>query len=61
MKKNYQQPETLVVHIQHQCIICNSPLNSVSTNADLTYGGGSNQAARVKQNNYSVWDDDWSE
>ena len=61
MKKKYMKPEQRVVKIQQQCIICVSQLSSVSSNADLNYGGGSNQAARVKQNAYSVWDDDWSE
>ena len=61
MKKEYMKPEQRVVKIQHQCIICVSPVTTVSNNADLNYGGGNNEAARVKQNAYSVWDDDWSE
>ena len=55
------KPAQRVVKIQPQCIICVSPVTTVSNNADLNYGGGNNEAARVKQNAYSVWDDDWSE
>jgi len=64
MKKEYQKPTMNVVKIQQYSIICTSPLTSVGTNLgtdNISYGGGSNQAARVKQNSYNVWDDDWAE
>ena len=59
MKKIYQRPDLTVVHIQHQCLICQS-VTSVENNADLNYRGGGNDAARVKgQGDYNVWDDEW--
>ena len=61
MKKSYLKPEQRVVKIQQHSIICSSPLTSISNNAELNYGGGSNQSARVKRDCYNVWDDDWSE
>lgn len=64
MKKNYIQPATTVVRVAvHGHILDGSPVRSVSSgNVGLNYGGGSNQASRVKeQDNYNVWDDDWSQ
>ena len=61
MKKEYLAPALLVVEVQMEQSMLQavSPFTSVSTNADLNYGGGSNQAARVKRDCYNVWDDDW--
>ena len=60
MKKTYLQPTMMVVTLQQHSIICSSPVNRVSTNVDMDYGGSSTQSARVKS--YTVdWDDDWSE
>ena len=65
MKKEYLAPALLVVEVQMEQSMLQavSPFTSVSTNADLNYGGGSsNQAARVKERgDYNVWNDDWSE
>ena len=61
VKKIYQRPEMNVVRVHHALMLCTS-LNSVAGNADMNYGGGSSsEAARVKQNDYSVWDDAWNE
>ena len=60
MKKTYLQPTMMVVTLQQHSIICSSPVNRVSGNADLDYGGGGNGPARVKSNTVD-WDDDWSE
>lgn len=59
MKKTYRKPTTLIVTIQHTKLLMTSDLdNSVSGNADWTYGGGAGDSdGRVKQ--YSVWDDEW--
>ena len=62
MKKNYVKPTTLVVEIQIESQLLNqSEIHGVSTNdgVDISYGGGSNQAARVKSN--AVDWDDWGE
>ena len=59
MKKMYQTPTMNVVEIEVTQMIANS-VTSVSSNLDgddaITYGGGSNQAARVKANTVD-WDD----
>ena len=59
MKKTYRKPTTLIVTTQHTKLLMTSDLgNTVSGNADWTYGGGAGaKEARVKQ--YSVWDDEW--
>ena len=59
MKKMYQTPTMNVVEIEVTQMIANS-VTSVSSNLDvddaINYGGGSNQAARVKANTVD-WDD----
>ena len=59
MKKMYQTPTMSVVEIEVTQMIANS-VTSVSSNLDgddaINYGGGSNQAARVKSNTVD-WDD----
>lgn len=59
MKKMYQTPTMNVVEIEVTQMIANS-VTSVSSNLDgddaINYGGGSNQAARVKSNTVD-WDD----
>jgi len=61
MKKTYQKPEVKAVRVQHTRMLCNSPVTNISSNANINYGGGSNtEAARVKQNDYNVWNDDWN-
>ncbi len=62
MKKNYQQPMMRIVRIQHHGIICTSggsnKVGRVSSgDTDITYGGGDNGTARVKEQN--VWDEEW--
>ena len=62
MKKNYVKPTTTVVEVQIESHLLNqSDVQGVSTNldVDISYGGGSNQAARVKSN--AVDWDDWDE
>lgn len=59
MKKMYQSPTMNVVEIEVTQMIANS-VTSVSSDTDITYGGGSSTAARVKTNTVD-WDDDWSE
>ena len=63
MKKNYQAPVLGSVSVAAHGHILDggSPVHTLSGNASLNYGGGNNQAARVKEINYNVWDDDWSE
>ncbi len=55
----YQSPTMNVVEIEVTQMIANS-VTSVSSDTDITYGGGSSTAARVKTNTVD-WDDDWSE
>ncbi len=59
MKKMYQSPTMNVVEIEVTQMMANS-VTSVSSDTDITYGGGSSTAARVKTNTVD-WDDDWSE
>ena len=49
-----------VVEIEVTQMMAQSEVQSVSSNTDITYGGGSSTAARVKTNTVD-WDDDWSE
>ena len=64
MKKSYLHPATIVVRVGIEQMVAES-VHSVCTNlgsnATISYGGGSNGAARVKDAGYSVWDEDWSE
>lgn len=60
MKKMYQSPTMNVVEIEVTQMMAQSEVQSVSSNTDITYGGGSSTAARVKTNTVD-WDDDWSE
>ncbi|MBO4826991.1 MAG: hypothetical protein J5506_07150 [Prevotella sp.] len=64
MKKIYQQPTLCNVSVAAHGHILDggSHVVNFSSNAEMNYGGGSNQAARVKDNGgYNVWDDDWNE
>lgn len=60
MKKMYQSPTMNVVEIEVTQMMAQSEVQSVRSNTDITYGGGSSTAARVKTNTVD-WDDDWSE
>ena len=63
MKNNmYVQPMTTVVKVESEKMVATSTgANHVAGNI-FNQGSisGSNQAARVKQNTYDVWEDDWS-
>ena len=59
MKKNYQKPTINVVKIEMTQMLALSGVGYVNGNAGIEYGGGSNQAARVKTNTVD-WDD-WDE
>ncbi len=60
MKKNYVQPTTIVVKLESESQLLNNSVTSVSSNLNgddaINYGGGSNQAARVKSNTVD-WDE----
>ena len=58
MKKTYLQPTMMVVRLQQQSIICASPVNRVSSNVDMDYGGGGNDPARARQHSGNDWDDE---
>lgn len=58
MKKNYVQPTMQVVELNSKTCLLQSSVTSVSSNLGddaIEYGGGSNQAARVKGNTVD-WD-----
>ena len=59
MKKTYLQPTMMVVTLQQQSIICTSPVSSVSSNADLDYGGGGRGPARARSYGGTDWDNEW--
>ncbi len=58
MKKLYIHPTAVVValEIENQLLDASRVQTVDSGSADITYGGGSNQAARVKSNTVD-WDD----
>lgn len=58
MKKNYTHPATIVIalEIESQLLDASRVQTVDSGSADITYGGGSNQAARVKSNTVE-WND----
>ena len=58
MKKLYIQPTAVVValEIENQLLDASRVQTVDSGSADITYGGGSNQAARVKSNTVE-WND----
>ena len=59
MKRDYMQPATIVVKVVSEGLLLEGSVTSVSTNLGddaIIYGGGSNQAARVKSNTVD-WDD----
>ena len=64
MKKNYLVPEMYIVKVDGTSMIAQSQVSKVqsSTGVGITYGGGNNGAARVKDATeaYDVWQDDWS-
>ncbi len=61
MKRRYQKPTMSVVEIEAAQMMALSGVTHVNTSNEvgITYGGGSNQAARVKANTVD-WDD-WEE
>lgn len=66
MKKNYVQPATTVVSMTTESIVAQSRSVKTIQGGMLNYGGASTndnsgQGARVKEDVYDVWDDDWSE
>ena len=67
MKKIYLHPATTVVRMEiKNQILITSEVTSVSTNlgssANIGYGGGGSDDARVKDaGSYDVWKDDWSD
>ncbi|MBP5771716.1 MAG: hypothetical protein J6W75_10195 [Bacteroidaceae bacterium] len=61
MKKIYLIPKVHVVNVEpHAHLLDGSPVQRVSSQSTgITYGGGSNTAARVKdRGGYNVWGDD---
>ena len=60
MKREYMKPTMQVVELNSKTCLLQSSLTSVSSNLTgddaIEYGGGSNQAARVKSNTVD-WDD----
>ena len=63
MKKNYLIPEVCIVKVDGTSMIAQSIQRvQSSTGVGITYGGGNNGAARVKDATeaYDVWQDDWS-
>ncbi len=61
-KKEYMQPTTVVVKIQHSKMLCGSLRTSGLGDDNLGYdkNGGNQSDAWVKGNGRVSWDDDWS-
>ena len=56
MKKNYIAPVMNLMHISQELpIAASDPV--VSINREVSVGAAN---VEVKENSYSVWDDDWS-
>ncbi len=55
MKKNYRKPAMQAMKIQATSI-CQASVTSISSNAELRYGGGGNGDARAKGR--GSWDDE---
>ena len=59
--KTYQKPAIQIVPIRHAGVICDSrSVTKVNTSNEtgITYGGGDNGAARVREQS-NVWDEEW--
>ena len=57
-KKVYMTPAVQVLHIEESSISCAS-VNTVESDANMNYRGGSSGAARTRQQ--GIWGDDWKE
>ena len=61
MKKTYIIPGMIVVHLQHQSIICDS-MHGTDGDAGLNYRGGSSNntggSVRTKESS-GIWDEEW--
>lgn len=63
MKKIYQQPQTLTVHLQGEKAIMGILSNNavtVDTNEENSIGAGQEWTKGDNTASYNVWDDDWS-
>ena len=60
MKRRYQKPGMNVVHIQHQCLICQS-VTDADTNVGIKFRGAGNGESRVKGQGDDDWYDDWED
>ena len=62
MKKKYMKPTMMVVTLQQQSIICASDVTSVSSDADIDFGGGGgSEPARARSYGGIDWDDEWDD
>ena len=63
MRRRYIQPEILVVRLQHQNIICGSPVTSIQSDESINYGGagGSTEGSveAFTRESRSIWDEEW--
>ena len=61
MKKIYIMPAVTVTHVAVSRIIASSPLGEFNQKmGDTSTEGVDGSAALTKQQNYDVWNDDWS-
>ena len=62
MRTKYIQPEILVVRLQHQSIICGSPVVRIQSDEGMLYGGagGSTEGSVVAfTRESSIWEEEW--
>ncbi len=63
MRRRYIQPEILVVRLQHQSIICCSPVADIQSDEGMLYGGagGGTEGSVVAftRESRSIWDEEW--
>jgi len=62
MKRTYLTPSMVMVRLQHQSIICQSPQMTSMSQGDTGYGGASSNntsgEARTRESS-GVWDEEW--
>ena len=57
MKKTYQQPITLTVHLKPSMFVCGSGKNAKG-NAHINITGANDQGVVIRSRQHGIWDDE---